>query len=187
MKINARQLITISLALFPAMAYANGGGSLLLLISAGAFVYGQIWILLVETLFLKRASGQSASVSFKQVFLANLCSTIVVGFGLPLCLALITLGAMELPAPYGGYASLLGTWFYEGAPHLEYLGYVSIVWLFITLLLTVLCEKAFYQRHWRKVGFVPEFSVDRFIWQAHAVSYSGLLIVVLVMWRELLF
>lgn len=180
-----KKFITILLVFFPALAYANGGGPLLLFISGSAFIFGQVWILFIETLLLKNASGQNAKTSFKHVFFANLVSTIIVGIGFPILLAVITAFAMKLPHPYGGYASALGTWIYDNAPYIKYLGYISLAWLFVTFILTVFCEKAFYKWYWRKVDFTPQFSVNKFIWQAHAASYSGLLMIVLVMWHDL--
>ncbi|CUA83181.1 hypothetical protein Ga0061064_0467 [Pseudidiomarina woesei] len=180
-----KKFIALLLACFPAIAYANGGGPLLLFISGSAFIFGQVWILFIETMLLKKASGLSTTTTFKHVFLANLMSTLIVGLGFPFLLAVITAFAMELPQPYGGYASALGTWIYDSAPHIKYLGYISLAWLLVTFLLTVFCEKAFYNWYWRKVGFNPSFSINKFIWQAHAASYSGLLIIVLVMWHDL--
>ncbi len=173
------------LALLPAMANANGGGPLLVFISGSAFIFGQVWILFAETAFLHRVSGLNVTISLKHVFFANLASTIIVGIGFPIFLATITGFAMMLPQPYGGYASAIGTWIYDSAPYIEYLGYISLVWLFITFVLTVYCEKAFYKWYWGKIGFLPIFSVNKFIWQAHGASYAGLLIIVLVMWHDL--
>ncbi|CAH0535308.1 hypothetical protein VST7929_02919 [Vibrio stylophorae] len=180
-----RIFIALLVAGFPSIAYANGGGPLLLFISGSAFICGQVWILLVETVLLNRASGLGGGTAFKHVFWANLVSTIIVGFGFPLALAIITGFGMALPEPYADYSSAIGTWLYDRAPYGKYLIYISMVWLFITFLLTIYCEKAFYNWYWRKVGFSPCFSIDKFIWQAHAVSYSGLLIMVLLMWHEL--
>lgn len=180
-----KKFLALLLVLFPELAFANGGGPLLLFISGSAFIYGQVWILLVETLFLKKASGFTAKTAFKNVFLANLVSTITVGLGFPFVLAVVTGFATDLPQPYGGYASALGTWIYDRAPYIQYLGYVALAWLFVTFFLTVFCEKAFYRWYWRKTGFSPNFSMNQFIWKAHAASYSGLLIIVLVMWHGL--
>ena len=181
-----KKFIILLLACFPVIAYANGGGPLLLFISGSAFIFGQVWILFIETFLFKKQSGLKAKIALKHVFLANLVSTIIVGLGFPLLLAIITAFGMELPHPYGGYVSALGTWIYDSAPYIKYLGYISLAWLFITFILTVFCEKAFYKWYWRKIGFNPSFSVNQFIWQAHAASYSGLLIIVLVMWHDLL-
>lgn len=185
MKVKNKALLAVFLAFLPTLVYANGGGPLLLFISGSAFIFGQVWILFIETFLLKKASGLDAKTTFKHVFIANLVSTIIVGLGFPFVLAIITGLAMELPQPYGGYGSALGTWVYEGAPYIKHLGYISLVWLLVTFLLTVFCEKAFYKWYWRKVGFAPSFSINKFIWQAHAASYLGLLIIVMVMWHDL--
>ena len=177
--------ITVLLVFFPAIVWANGGGPLLLVISGSAFIFGQIWILFIATLILNKASGLHPKTSFKHVFFANLVSTVFVGIGFPLLLAIITALGMELPQPFGGYASALGTWIYDSAPYTEFLGYITLFWLFVTFVLTVFCEKAFYRWYWRKVEFAPSFSLNKFIWQAHAASYTGLLIIVIIMWHEL--
>lgn len=182
-----RNTILFSLfALLPTVAYANGGGPLLLFISGSAFIFGQLWILIVETAILKKASGLGLKVSLKHVFFANIVSTIVVGFGFPLMLAILSGIAMELPEPYGGYASAIGTWIYDSAPYIKYLGYISLFWLLITFVLTMYCERWFYKWYWNKIGFAANFDLNKFILQAHAASYSGLLLIVLVMWHELL-
>ncbi len=184
---NNKKLIALLLACFPVLAYANGGGPLLLFISGSAFIFGQVWILFIETFLLKKASGLSTKTTFKHVFFANLVSTTIIGLGFPFLLAVITAFAMELPQPYGGYASALGTWIYDSAPHINYLGFISLAWLFVTFILTIYCEKAFYKWYWGKVSFAPGFSVNKFIWQAHVASYSGLLIIVVAMWHDYLF
>ena len=78
-----KKFILLLLACFPTIAYANGGGPLLLFISGSAFIFGQVWILFIETLLLKKVSGLSIKTTFKHVFLANLVSTLIVGLGFP--------------------------------------------------------------------------------------------------------
>ena len=185
MKTKYKGLLGLLLILWPIVTYANGGGPLLLFISGGVFIFGQVWILFIETLLLKRVSGLSTKSTFLHVFFANLVSTIIVGLGFPIILAVISAFGMALPQPYGGYSSAAGTWIYESAPYIKYLGYISIAWLLVTFILTVYCEKTFYKWYWRKVGFTPRFSINKFIWQAHIASYSGLLIIVVIMWYDL--
>lgn len=180
-----KAIAVLLLIFLPVLAYANGGGPLLLFISGSAFIYGQIWILFIETLMLRKVSGLNTKTTFKQVFYANLASTIIIGLGFPFILAIITGFAIQLPQPYGSYASALGTWVYDGDPHTKYIGHISLVWLFITFLLTVIYEKLFYKWYWRKVNFSPSFSINKFIWQAHVASYSGLLIIILLMWHDI--
>ncbi|ROR97871.1 hypothetical protein EDC56_3538 [Sinobacterium caligoides] len=186
MKFEKKAVLTVLFLIMPSIAYANGGGPLLLFISGSAFVLGQLWILFVETTLLKVVSEISLKSAFTQVFLANLISTVVVGLGFPLLLAVVTAFGMLLPEPYGDYSSAIGTWIYEGAPAFDYLGYISLLWLLVTFILTVFCERAFYSWYWRKSGYTPSFSLNKFIIQAHAASYVGLLVVVIVMWHELL-
>ena len=174
------------LFLLPSVIYANGGGPLLLIISGFIFTIGQVWILSTETYFLNKVTNTSISHSFKYVFLANLISTIVIGFGFPFLLALITgLGTM-LPTPYGGYFSIVGTWAYSNAPHVEYVEPITFIWLFITFILTVYCEKLFYKKHYKKIGFDENFNLNTFIWKIHLISYSGLLIILLLMFSDIL-
>lgn len=181
-----KNIVDISLIAFlPTIAYANGGGPLLLFMSGGAFIFGQVWILLVETMVLKKFSGFNTVVAFKQVLYANLLSTVIVGLGFPFLLAVITAFAMQFSQPYGGYASAIGTWAYYNAPYMQYLGYTSLAWLLITFLLTMFCEKKFYKWYWVKIDFNPNFPVTKFIWIAHVLSYAGLLIIVVVIWHDL--
>ncbi len=177
--------IFLLLAFIPSISYANGGGPLLLFVSGSAFLFGQVWILSVETAILKWVSGLEVKTSFKYVFFANLLSTITVGLGFPLLIAVISAITMELPLPYGNYASIIGTWIYNDAPYLEYIVYFLFVWLLTTFILTIYCEKWFYRWYWKKTGFDAGFSLNKFVWGAHAVSYSGLVLIGLVMWHDI--
>ena len=168
----------------PAVSYANGGGPLLLFISASAFIFGQIWILTSETYLYKKLVKIDYVTAFKQVFIVNLVSTVVVGLGFPFLLAVITALGMELPKPYGGYMSALGTWAYDRAPHAEVLPFLLVFWLLVTFFLTVLCERWVLLKIWKKANFESPIEVNKLMLQVHLVSYAGLVIIVLYMWGE---
>jgi len=187
LKSNHFKLFTLFAALcLPTVCYANGGGPLLLFISFFAFIYGQVWILASETFVYIKLLKLSLRTAFKQVFIVNLVSTIVVGLGLPFLLAVITGLGMELPEPYGGYFSIVGTWVYESAPHIALLPYTSAFWLLITLFLTVLCERWVLLRIWAKTNYTPPVPVNSLMWRAHLVSYSGLFVIILYFWLDML-
>ncbi len=180
-----KYLIFFASLYFPTSCYANGGGPLLLFVSFFTFVYGQVWILASETYIYKRLLTLDLRTSFKQVFIVNLVSTIVVGLGFPFLLAVATGLGMGLPEPYGGYFSILGTWVYERAPHVKLLPYFSIFWLVVTLFLTVICERWVLLRIWTKNNYKPPISINTLMWRTHLVSYSGLFVIILYFWMDM--
>jgi hypothetical protein len=169
-------LVVLMLILTPSYVYANGGAPILLYINFVAFVFGQVWILSCETYIYYKKLNIKPLVAFKQVFLVNLVSTLLVGLGLPLFLSLVTMFAMKLPNPVGGIFSIMGTWIYSSAPYIEYIFYITGIWFLITLFLTVLCERWYIKKLWVKSGFNPQVNVNSFMWQVHLVSYTGLII-----------
>ncbi len=188
MKLNLDKLflVTTLILLFPINASANGGGPLLLFISGSVFIFGQIWILVSETYLYTKFVKLNVSTAFKQVFIVNLASTIIVGLGFPFLLAVITAFGMSLPDPYGDYMSLIGTWVYDTAPYIEYLPYFTVFWLIITFFLTVLCERWFLLRIWAKNNINSPINVNSLMWRVHLVSYTGLIIIILIMWGDFL-
>lgn len=181
-----RCLLALLLAFTSVRAFAGSleGGPLGFIISGNAYVLGHLWIVFTETVLLIKASGLNAKTAFKWVFLANFQSTVIVGLGLPFFLAVLTGIAMQLPQPYGGIAAALGTWEDASGLSKTYIGFIALGWLLIGFILLVLCEKAFYTRHWLKTGLDANFPLNKFIWRAHAVSHLGLLMIVFVMWHD---
>lgn len=169
-------IIFLTIILLPSFAYANGGGPILLYINFAAFVFGQVWILSVETYMYSKWLKINPATAFRQVFHVNFISTLLIGLGLPFLLAIITGFAMNLPNPLGEIMSLLGTWVYESAPYMSYIWFVTGAWFIITLYLTVICERWYITKIWNKAGFICPVNINTFIWQVHAVSYTGLIL-----------
>lgn len=172
----ARILFTLIIIFLPSYAQANGGGPILLYINFAAFVFGQVWILSAETYMYCKMLKLKPSAAFGQVFKVNLVSTIFVGLGLPLLLALITAFTMNLPNPVGGIMSILGTWIYDSAPYIDYIWYITGLWFVVTLYLTIICERWYIKKLWKKINFVSHINVSSFMWQVHAISYTGLIL-----------
>lgn len=180
--INKGKLLCLTALFFPVACFANGGGPLLLLISGSAFLYGQLWIIVSETVVYHKLTGLEARVALKQVFLVNPVSTLVVGLGFPFLLAALTAAGMFLPAPFKDISSLLGTWAYENASYTELLGLYTVLWLLVTFVLTIDCERWHLTKIWNKSGFSPSISVTGLMVRAHLVSYLGLFGIILYMW-----
>jgi hypothetical protein len=183
--IRKKALLLFALLIFPLASFANGGGPLLLFISGSAFLVGQIWILGSETFVYCKSTDLDVWSAFQQVFVVNLASTIVVGIGLPFILAAITAAGMFLPEPLSDYASLLGTWAYEGIPYPNLLAPYTLVWLLITFWLTVLYERWHLSKIWAKSSYTPSIAISVLMFRAHIVSYTGLVLIILYMWGEL--
>jgi hypothetical protein len=173
---SARLLILFLILFLPSNAYANGGGPILLYINFIAFVLGQVWILSAETFMYCKMLKIKPALAFVQVFKVNFVSTILVGLGLPLLLALITAFAMELPSPVGGVMSAFGTWIYDSAPYIDYIWYITAAWFVVTLYLTVICERWYIKKLWVKTNFTSPININTFMWQVHFVSYTGLIL-----------
>lgn len=180
--INRKKLLLIFLLVFPLASYANGGGPLLLCISGSVFLYGQVWILASETFIYCKCTDLDPVTAFKQVFLVNLGSTIVVGLGFSFILAIVTALAMSLPEPFKDYASLMGTWAYEGAPHTNLLGPLSLIWLTVTFILTIIYERWHLSKLWLKANYQGPITISGLMVRAHVVSYTGLLLMSIYMW-----
>lgn len=185
MRLSLNKLLILIICLgYPAVSFANGGGPLLLFISGSAFIFGQVWILVSETYFYTKLVKLEVVPAFKQVFVVNLVSTIVVGLGFPFLLAVLTAFGMVLPEPYNDYMSILGTWIYDKAPYIDILPHITIFWLLITFILTILCERWVLLRLWGKAEFKSPIHVNSLMWRVHLVSYAGLIAIILYMWRE---
>ncbi|KLV04620.1 hypothetical protein ABT56_14245 [Photobacterium aquae] len=185
--INIYKVILLFLLLLPSFAYANGGSPILLFISFSVFMTGQVWILFSETLFLSKISSLDFKKAFKLVFSANVVSTIIVGIGFPILLASIfILLSIYADGYYLNYIASSGIYTYSMPDNNIQSLLLSLFWLSTTYFLTVYCERIFYKSYWHEIGFKPTFSLNKFVWQANLLSYSGLSIILYALWGNTL-
>ncbi|OAN11662.1 hypothetical protein A3K86_22370 [Photobacterium jeanii] len=181
-----RQIYIVTLILImltPSSAYANGGSPVLLFISFSVFMVGQVWILLAESVFLSRISDLDLRKAFRFVFSANVVSTIIVGLGFPIFLIFIlVLLSAFVPGDYLNYIASSGIYTFDMPNNGMKSIFLSLFWFSITYLLTVCCERVFYRGYWYEIGFKPKFSLNKFVWRANLVSYSGLFLIFIFMW-----
>ena len=167
----------VSSLLVPSIAYADGGGPLLLIMNGITFLYGGILIVIVEWLIYIYWAKIPKLPAFWDALIANIASTLLVGFGLPLLIAAVSAAAsFALPPALGDYALALGTWVYEGA-HFPKLIMASIYfWYFVTFFLTVFVETIALKKLWKERQYEAVKSACSLSWISNAVTYFGLLI-----------
>lgn len=164
----------------PMLASANGGGPLLVIFSLYIFIYGQVWILGTETYIFIKETGVKTAMAFKQVFFANLVSTLLIGIAFPLLLATITYAATSSPGPFGDILSAVGTWAYDSAPYGEFVFPITLVWIVVSFLMTMYCERKFYLWYWQRTNFSFDLPINKFILKMHLVSYAGLVALITI-------
>jgi hypothetical protein len=169
----------------PSLAYANGGGPLLLIINVSTFLFGSLWIIGIEGLLYKKIAKLTIKESFFEALIINLISTIVIGIGFPLILAIIGYAGSMLPKPFNNYFLLLGTWVFEG---IQYKGnsllIVVVLGFIITYLLTVPFEAWCLKKYWNKKQIKVEITANKLSWICNSISYVGLATIALLTWRE---
>ncbi len=173
-------LPTIILLLVPAICFADGGGPILLIFNAYAFIIGQFWIILTEFIYMCRLlkqSGLSKKEIIKITFIMNILSTAVGALLFPFLLALVTLpGVFYMQTKWGGLLMALGTWVAgDHSPYPEIAIGVTVVGLIITFLLTVYIEYKYLKKMFLKKQI--EFG-DKLLEHCiffNIISYSGLI------------
>jgi hypothetical protein len=119
---------------------------------------------------------------------ANLISTALIGFGVPLAVALISiLTGAALPAIIGSYAMALGTWAYEGVQFPKIMFASTIFWWVVTFFLTVYVEKQVLLRRWKKREYICVKSARQLSWVSNIITYLGLLAVLYSFLKDIKF
>ena len=140
------------------------------------FTFGQVWILGVETYILIKYTGLPFGKSFKEIFIINFLSTVLVGFLFPVILAAISLFFSwvlnsNMPA-------VLGTWAIPGGKDYSNLLFSSIiVWFVISFFLTVKLEGYCLIGRWKRSGLSDIEKIPKIIWVANTISYLGLVVI----------
>ncbi|OZB82629.1 MAG: hypothetical protein B7X28_03315 [Halothiobacillus sp. 13-55-253] len=177
-------LLGIVVLLVAQSAYADGGGPLLLLMNFMLFTYGQVWILLSETLVFKKVFPASpTSAVIKWVVLANLASTLVGALLAPLVWAAVfgLLGHSLWDNEIGKWLFAIGTWIAgDNSPHPNVAIGVSMVGFILTFFLTVYIEKRVYVKAISKNELPVAESLLSRCYLANGISYAGLVLLFLM-------
>jgi len=171
---------------FADFARASGGGPLLLLFNLSVFIVGQIWIISIEFLIYRRMIKTSKEDAFWDVVTANIYSTIVVAFGIPVFIAALGIAGNFIPGELGAIWTAISTWIYDKAKYGKLSVYASLLWFFILFVLTVYFEAWIFIKRWRKREFSAEVKPIKLCWYSNAISHFGLFIAILIIWRELM-
>lgn len=168
--------------LAPSVAFADGGGPLLLIVNFLAFLYGSILIILIEWLLYTRLASVPRDLAFWDSLIVNVLSTLVVGFGFPLAIGLIGLFGSFIPWGFGDISMALGTWVYEGIKYPKLSMSMTAFWLVVTYFLTVRYETKILRKRWEKREFKGKMTPEKLNWICNSVTYLGLFIFFLAAW-----
>jgi len=177
-KMNNRKIILLltGILLLPTVARADGGAPLLLFFNSYAFLFGSVFIILIEWLIYLKIGAFPRQPAFWASLTVNIASTLLIGIVLPLILALIT----GLTADLSGHGSLLatvGTWIAENNKYNGIVQYVTITWLLISFVLTVYFEARLLSRFCTERNISPRIELIKLSWYANGITYAILLLV----------
>ena len=169
-------------SIVPAIAYADGGGPLLLIVNFYLFSVGQVWILVAEFLYLKRVwPSLKKALVFKWIFLANLASTVLGAFLLPFLWAAVFGLLASIPGvserDLGGVFWATGTWILgDHSPYPWLAMTVSGVLFVLTYFVTVIVEYRLLNRFAKnQEAGVASISINQ-CYMLNIISYSGLVV-----------
>jgi heme exporter protein D len=181
-KIKRKRILALSAFFVPAIAYADGGGPLLLIINFYLFTVGQVWILLAEFLYLIRVwPGLKKALVFKWTLFANLASTALGAFLLPFLWAAVFGLLASIPgvseSDLGGVFWATGTWILgDHSPYPWLAMTVSGVLFVLTYFVTVLVEYRLLKRFTKnQEAGVAQISIKQ-CYLLNLISYSGLVV-----------
>ena len=171
-----RALLSVILLFASAPVFANGGGPLLLYWNLAAFIFGSIFIVIIEAYVYRTKGGISKTNSLKDSFIANLWSTVLIGFGFPLVLAAITGGLSEALPSQQGYFLAIGTWLVDWMQFPKATVAFVYFWLVVSFLLTVPLEQYVLSKRWSKRGEPASANATRLCWLGNSATYALLLV-----------
>ena len=181
---NLKNIFCLTLLFLPSMAFADGGGPILLFISIIVFTYGQIWILSSEYIYLCFLFKKMSKLRLLLwVVLANLISTLIGGVLIP--------GALIIAGWYGGilgdkgfssgyYLFALGSWVVgDYSPHAALAINMVPVWFVSTYFLTVWIEYRVIYKLQKKSNLISKkkLLLNSFFW--NLISYLGMIAIFL--------
>jgi hypothetical protein len=164
--------------LAPSLAFADGGGPLLLLISLPLFTLGQVWILASEWIVLRRKLPVDPLRLLKWVVGANLISAAVCSIGLPLIWAGVTAAISYLAqgTEFAGIALASGSWIVgDNSPYPNLALAATAVGLIATFFPTFWVEWRLIRRWASSDGETPE-GLRGIVLVMNAISYLGLVL-----------
>jgi len=168
--------------LLPTASYADGGAPLLLIFNFVTFLYGSILIILVEWIIYILLASVPRGDAFWDAVVANLASTVFIGFGFPLAIGIIGAIGSNLPHGIGDISLVMGTWVYENIKHPKLTKAMTLFWMVVSFLLTVYFEAKILRKRWNERGFTGKISVNKLSWYSNSVTYIGIFIYFLVGW-----
>lgn len=160
--------------LVPGVAQATGGGPLLLIVNGLAFLYGSVLIILVESAIYWSIAGLPIKDAFRDSLMVTLYSTVVVGIGVPIVIALVGGAGSFLSGTTGQFFSAMGTWVYEGNEFLNLTFAFTGFWLLVTFYMTVRFEAAVLAKRWNARALQAPMSAGAISWRANSITYAGL-------------
>lgn len=180
----ATAVCVLPLVLVPGVAWADGGGPLLLIINCYLFSIGQLWILSSEYLYLlKRFPAAPKGRLLVGLLLINIVSTLGGALLIPLVWALVLM-FLALLAGAGPWSNTtatnvlgaLGTWVIgDNAPYPWLTMIMSGVLFVVTYFATVWIEYRMLV-NWPEWDVVPlENELLRASFRMNAISYAGLI------------
>ena len=173
--------LILALALVSSSARADGGAPLLLFINVPVFVIGFVWIILAEFVVYRRLIPTlAAKDALYDVAIVNLASTLAIGIGIPICLALVGLLGGLLPGTFGGILAAAGTWLgnYSQA---RWAFLFTALWVPVSFVATVYFEAWCFKQRWKRRPFMRT-DANQVSWKLNAVSYTGLVVIGVLMW-----
>jgi len=156
--------------------FANGGGPLLLYWNLFAFILGSILIVLIEAYIYRTKGAISQANALKDSFIANLWSTVLIGFGVPLAVAAITGALGEALPSQQGYYLAIGTWLVDWMEYPKATVAFVYFWLVVSYLLTVQLERYVLSKRWLKRGETAAVMAKRLCWLSNSATYALLLL-----------
>lgn len=176
------RLLICAAVLIPRIAFADGGGPLLLIINGFVFSVGQIWILLSEFGYLcwrlpsikrSRLAGWTLGI--------NVISTSAGAILIPLTWAAV-FGLLSFVGPWrdtslGDALLAAGTWVADGNAQYAWLAMtVSALLVVVTYFVTVWIQYRFLLAWGRREIQIPSREVLKLSYVMNGLSYAGLVV-----------
>ncbi|MDY7001694.1 MAG: hypothetical protein SVS15_07935, partial [Thermodesulfobacteriota bacterium] len=155
---------------------------LLLIVNWLAFLYGFLFIVVIESAIYSRLCGASLTRSLLNMTLVNLVSTCLIGLGVPFLIGFLS---MRIGSASGGSAELiwaLGTWFYGPSRYSGVMIWATVFWFVITYVATIYFEAWQIAWQWKRRSFKSPVSARKLSWIANSSTYLLIALFTLVTW-----
>ena len=166
----------------PLFLLADGGGPILALVNFSLFTFGQVWIMGVEWLYLRRQLDPKSLPLGSWIVGINFASAAAGAIALPVLWAVLTMVVSEC-MPRSDAADVLlalGTWIIgDNSPHVGLAMSAAGVGFLLTYFPTVWIEFALLRRLLARREIVLPH-LKRHVYVFNALSYAGLVLFVIV-------